>query len=183
MPSTFQLTVSMLISSGPAKLPKSCLTVRLYKEQRGSYLCWMERIFTLTELDEMAQAFWESFPDKKIYAFQGEMGAGKTSLIRALCLLKKVKDPVGSPTFSIINEYRYPGGTIYHMDLYRLKDEEEALRAGVEDALYSNEICLVEWPDRAPGIFPDTTLVISLEFLDEKTRKILAPSVLQKNSG
>jgi tRNA threonylcarbamoyladenosine biosynthesis protein TsaE len=143
----------------------------------------MERSFTLTELDELARVFWKSFPDKKIYAFQGEMGAGKTSFIRALCADKKVTGPVGSPTFSIINEYAYPGGKIYHMDLYRLKDEEEALRAGVEDALYSGEICLVEWPDRAPGIFPDSTLVISLDVLDENTRKIQAPSVLQKNSG
>jgi tRNA threonylcarbamoyladenosine biosynthesis protein TsaE len=143
----------------------------------------MERIFTLTEMEEMARVFWESFPDKKIYAFQGKMGAGKTSVIRALCSIKKVREPVGSPTFSIINEYSYSGGTIYHMDLYRLKDEEEALRAGVEDALYSGEICLVEWPDRAPGIFPDSTLVISLESLDENTRKIQAPSVLRKNSG
>ena len=143
----------------------------------------MERIFTLTELDEVARVFWESYPDKKIYAFQGKMGAGKTSLIRALCASKKVREPVGSPTFSIINEYSYPGGTIFHMDLYRLKDEEEALRAGIEDSLYSGEICLVEWPDRAPGIFPDSTLVISLESLDENTRKLQAPSVLQKNSG
>jgi tRNA threonylcarbamoyladenosine biosynthesis protein TsaE len=143
----------------------------------------MERIFTLTELDEVARVFWESFPDKKIYAFQGKMGAGKTSLIRALCAAKRVREPVGSPTFSIINEYSYPGGTIFHMDLYRLKDEEEALRAGIEDSLYSGEICLVEWPDRAPGIFPDSTLVISLESLDENTRKLRVPSVLQKNSG
>ncbi len=143
----------------------------------------MERIFTLPEIDETARAFWDSFPDKKIYAFQGKMGAGKTSFIRALCASKKVKEMVGSPTFSIINEYSSPSGTIYHLDLYRLKDEEEALRAGVEDCLYSGEICLVEWPDRAPGIFPGDTLVTLLETVDEKTRKISAPSVLEKNSG
>src|SRR5450755_3131209 len=143
----------------------------------------MEWIYALTEIDEMARVFWESFPDKKIYAFQGNMGAGKTSFIRALCAVKNVKETVGSPTFSIINEYSFPGGTIYHLDLYRLKDEEEALRAGVEDCLYSGEICLVEWPDRAPGIFPDSTLGISLEILDENSRKIQVPSVLKKNSG
>src|SRR5450631_2830392 len=141
----------------------------------------MERIFTLPEIEETARAFWDSFPDKKIYAFQGKMGAGKTSFIRALCGLKKVRETVSSPTFSIINEYSSPGGTIYHLDLYRLKDEEEALRAGVEDCLYSGETCLVEWPDRAPGIFPGDTLVILLETVDEKTRKISAPSVLEKN--
>jgi tRNA threonylcarbamoyladenosine biosynthesis protein TsaE len=143
----------------------------------------MEWTFSLTGIDEMARIFWESFPDKKIYAIQGNMGAGKTSFIRALCALKNVRETVGSPTFSIINEYGYPGGTIYHMDLYRLKDEEEAQKAGVEDYLYTGEICLVEWPDRAPGIFPDTALVILLEILDDNTRKIRAPSVLRRNSG
>jgi|SRR5450432_263613 len=143
----------------------------------------MEWTFTLTEIDKMARVFWESFPDKKIYAFQGSMGAGKTTFIRALCAAKNVKETVGSPTFSIINEYGYPGGTLFHLDLYRLKDEEEALRAGVEDCLYSGEICLVEWPDRAPGIFPDSSLVITLENLDENTRKMRIPSVLGKNSG
>lgn len=144
----------------------------------------MEWIFTLSGIDEMARIFWETFPDKKIYAFQGKMGAGKTSFIHALCRVKAVQDTLGSPTFSLINEYRYPPvGIIYHMDLYRLKDEEEALRAGVEDYFYSGEICMVEWPDRAPGIFPDTTLVISLDTLDENTRKMSIPSVLEKNSG
>jgi tRNA threonylcarbamoyladenosine biosynthesis protein TsaE len=132
----------------------------------------MEWIFTLPEIDDTARAFWEAFPDKKIYAFQGNMAAGKTSFIRALCRIKNVQDAVSSPTFSIINEYRYQKGIIYHLDLYRLKDEEEAIRAGVEDCLNSGEICLVEWPDRAPGIFPEGTLVISLETVDVNTRKM-----------
>jgi tRNA threonylcarbamoyladenosine biosynthesis protein TsaE len=133
----------------------------------------MERTYALPEIDEMARFFWESFPDKKIYAFKGNMGAGKTSFIRALCRVKNVKETVGSPTFSIINEYSSPTGTIYHLDLYRLKDEEEAIRAGVEDCLYSGEICLVEWPDRAPCIFPDDTFGILLETINENTRKIV----------
>ncbi len=133
----------------------------------------MEWTFALPEIEGMARVFWESFPDKKIYAFQGTMGTGKTSFIRALCGVKKVKDTVSSPTFSIINEYSYPAGIIYHLDLFRLKNEEEAIRAGVEDCLYSGEICLVEWPDRAPGIFPDTSLGILLETIDESTRKIV----------
>jgi tRNA threonylcarbamoyladenosine biosynthesis protein TsaE len=79
---------------------------------------------------------------------------------------------VGSPTFSIINEYSSPDGKIFHIDLYRLKDEEEAIRAGVEDCLYSGEICLVEWPQRAPGIFPPETVYISIDLIDRVTRKI-----------
>jgi tRNA threonylcarbamoyladenosine biosynthesis protein TsaE len=101
------------------------------------------------------------------------MGAGKTTFIHQLCEIRGVTDTVGSPTFSIINEYRYPGGSIFHIDLYRLKDEEEAIRAGVEDVLYSGEICLVEWPDRAPDIFPPDTVHVRLEVLDPDTRKII----------
>jgi tRNA threonylcarbamoyladenosine biosynthesis protein TsaE len=133
----------------------------------------MERIFTMTDIDQTARIFWESFPNKKIHAFKGKMGAGKTTFIRALCAAKKVREMVGSPTFSIINEYSFSGGIIYHLDLYRLKDEEEAIRAGVEDCLYSGEICLVEWPDRAPGIFPDDSFGVLLESIDENTRKIV----------
>lgn len=132
----------------------------------------MERIFTLPGIDEMARDFWNFFPEKKIFAFRGAMGAGKTSFISALCRVKKVRETVGSPTFSIINEYTYTGGSVFHLDLYRLKDEKEALRAGVEDCLYSGEICLVEWPERAIGIFPEETLGVSLETIDEFTRKI-----------
>ena len=133
----------------------------------------MEWTYTLPEIDDLARVFWESFPDKKIYAFKGNMGAGKTSFIRALCSAKNVNETVGSPTFSIINEYSFTGGIIYHLDLYRLKDEEEAIRAGVEDCLYSGEICLVEWPDRAPGIFPDDSFGVLLETINEYTRKIV----------
>jgi tRNA threonylcarbamoyladenosine biosynthesis protein TsaE len=133
----------------------------------------MERIYTLPEIDEIARVLWDSFPDKKTFAFKGNMGSGKTSFIRALCRVKKVKEAVGSPTFSIINEYSFSEGIIYHLDLYRLKDEAEAIRAGVEDCLYSGEICLVEWPDRAPGIFPEDTLGILLETINECTRKIV----------
>jgi len=143
----------------------------------------MEWIFPLPEIDKMARVFWESFPDNKIYAFKGKMGAGKTSFIRALCLAKKVRETVGSPTFSIINEYSYPGGAIFHLDLYRLKNEEEAIRAGVEECLYSGEICLVEWPERATGIFPEETMGILIETIDETKRKIKAPVLVGKDSG
>ena len=85
-------------------------------------------------------------------------------------------DVISSPTFPIINEYKYDcEGTmrlLFHMDLYRLKDEEEAIRAGVEDCLFSGFICLVEWPEKAPSIFPDNTVHVYLELVDEKTRRI-----------
>ena len=135
----------------------------------------MELRFHLKEIEAAAEAFWRRFPAQKVFAFHGEMGAGKTTFIHALCHLKGVKDTVGSPTFSIINEYLCPAGKIFHIDLYRLKDEEEALRAGVEDVLYSGALCLVEWPDRAPGIFPPDTLFLRIGTIDADTREIASP--------
>jgi tRNA threonylcarbamoyladenosine biosynthesis protein TsaE len=132
----------------------------------------MELVFHLQDIEKAADAFWHAFPLFRIFAFHGDMGAGKTTFIHALCASRGVTDTVGSPTFSIINEYRYAGGKIFHLDLYRLKDEEDALRAGVEDVLYSGEFCLVEWPERAPGIFPPDTVHLWLEILGPDTRKI-----------
>jgi tRNA threonylcarbamoyladenosine biosynthesis protein TsaE len=132
----------------------------------------MEICFHLRDIGRTASTFWQQFPSPTVFAFHGGIGAGKTTFIHALCVARGVTDTVGSPTFSIINEYRYSGGKIYHLDLYRLKDEEEALRAGVEDVLYSGDLCLVEWPDRAPGIFPPGTIDIRMEVLDPDTRKI-----------
>jgi tRNA threonylcarbamoyladenosine biosynthesis protein TsaE len=87
-----------------------------------------------------------------------------------------VKDIVGSPTFSIINEYYYSEKgkekKIFHIDLYRLKDEEEARQAGVEDCFYSDHICFVEWPEKTPGLFPDDTLHINIQAIDNQTRKV-----------
>jgi len=132
----------------------------------------MEICFHLQDILSAAGRFWQQWPLQKVFAFHGDMGAGKTTFIHALCAVKGVTDTVGSPTFSIINEYAYPGGKIYHIDLYRLRDEEEALRAGVEDVLYSGELCLVEWPGRAPGIFPPATVELDIRAIDTQTRKI-----------
>ncbi|MBL7724075.1 MAG: tRNA (adenosine(37)-N6)-threonylcarbamoyltransferase complex ATPase subunit type 1 TsaE [Chitinophagaceae bacterium] len=136
----------------------------------------MEWQFALESINEIATMFWKAAGNATVFAFHGQMGAGKTTFIHALCDAKGVKDVVGSPTFSIINEYVYDcEGTkrpLFHIDLYRLKDEEEAQRAGVEDALYSGYICLVEWPEKAPGIFPDNTLHVYIELVDNNTRRL-----------
>jgi tRNA threonylcarbamoyladenosine biosynthesis protein TsaE len=141
----------------------------------------MEWSFSLDHINTVAKEFLKATDDKTVFAFHGQMGAGKTTFIHALCDAKGVKDVVGSPTFSIINEYQYapePNGwegtkkALYHIDLYRLKDEEEAIRAGVEDALFSGNICLVEWPDKAPGIFPDNTIHVFIELVDAITRRL-----------
>lgn len=130
----------------------------------------MQVSFTLDTIHEAARKLWEAAGDRKVFAFHGPMGAGKTTFVHALCDVKEVTSTVGSPTFSIINEYAYPGGQLYHIDLYRLKDEEEAIRAGVEDCLYSGNICLVEWPERAEGIFPENTLSVHISVTDPGTR-------------
>jgi len=133
----------------------------------------MELIFTLEEIHKAAQKLLAHIGVHKVFAFNGEMGAGKTTFIHALCEELEVIDTISSPTFSIINQYKTKSGeTIYHMDLYRLKDEEEAVNAGVEDCLFSNNICLVEWPDKAPGIFPQDTLRITITILDSNRRKM-----------
>jgi tRNA threonylcarbamoyladenosine biosynthesis protein TsaE len=136
----------------------------------------MEWKFSLDNIKEIATRFWKLTGEAKVVAFHGQMGAGKTTFIHALCDAKGIKDVVGSPTFSIINEYVYTEGDvtkkIFHLDLYRLKSEEEAIQAGVEDCLYSNNISLVEWPEKAPGIFPADTLHVYIDLIDSDTRKL-----------
>ena len=132
----------------------------------------MEWMSPIDQLPATASLFWQAFPTQKIFAFSGNLGAGKTTLIQALCRSLKVQDVVTSPTFSIINEYRYPKGIIYHIDLYRLRDSDEALQAGVGECLESGELCFVEWPSIAADLLPEYTVFIELESLDPLTRKI-----------
>jgi tRNA threonylcarbamoyladenosine biosynthesis protein TsaE len=131
----------------------------------------MEFRFSQDELANAAGRFLEACAGYRVFAFEGPMGAGKTTFIHALCDAWGVKDVVGSPTFSIINEYKTGSGeTVYHMDLYRLNGEEELIAAGVEDALYSGAICLVEWPGKAAGMLPPGTVYAGLVPLSEKER-------------
>jgi tRNA threonylcarbamoyladenosine biosynthesis protein TsaE len=132
----------------------------------------MELTFTLDTIREAAHAFWQHNARHKVFAFYGPMGAGKTTFIKSLCEEKGVTDAITSPTFSIINEYAWPGGTIFHMDLYRLNSEEDAVRAGVEDCLYSGQICLVEWPEKAAGLLPEGTVPVRITAVDAHTRSI-----------
>ncbi|MEO8772488.1 MAG: tRNA (adenosine(37)-N6)-threonylcarbamoyltransferase complex ATPase subunit type 1 TsaE [Ferruginibacter sp.] len=129
--------------------------------------------FKLEDIENAAQQFLAAIGLKKVIAFHGEMGAGKTTFIHAVCNELKVEDSISSPTFSIINEYSVPSGaSIFHMDLYRLKDEEEAITAGVEDALYSGDLCFVEWPEKTRGIFPTDTVHCYLTSISDNERKL-----------
>lgn len=121
----------------------------------------------------VATELWQELQQYKIWAFHATMGGGKTTFIHALCNVLQVTDTVGSPSFSIINQYQTGnGGTIYHLDLYRIKDEEEAVQSGVEDVLYSGDLCLVEWPEKIPGLIPEGAVHIKIETVNTATRRL-----------
>lgn len=134
----------------------------------------MEIFFELKSIDKIASEFLKSFNRFKVFAFSGELGAGKTTFITALCKELKVVETVTSPTYSIIQEYKtLEGKIIYHIDLYRIKSSYEAMEAGIEDCLNSNEICFVEWPEKATDIFPDNTVFSNFEIISDTERKLI----------
>ena len=137
----------------------------------------MEVIFTLEEIEVAARKILDATDGYKVFAIHGEMGAGKTTFIHALCDAMGVQENISSPTFSIINQYKANDNKIvYHMDLYRLKDEAEIVNSGVEDCLFSGNTCLVEWPEKAMSIFPDNTLHLHITALNTKSRKLVFDS-------
>ncbi|HAI83954.1 MAG TPA: tRNA (adenosine(37)-N6)-threonylcarbamoyltransferase complex ATPase subunit type 1 TsaE [Chitinophagaceae bacterium] len=135
--------------------------------------------FEQNDIVHVAKQLWEFGQHHKIWLFNAPMGSGKTTLIHALCTqVLQVADAVTSPTFAIANEYSSAvAGTIYHMDWYRLKDEEEAIAAGVEDMLYSNAYCFIEWPEKAEALLPDNCLTVNLDLLSTTSRKLTAFTV------
>lgn len=135
----------------------------------------MQWTFTLDQLPEIARQFWEYFADKQVFTLDGPMGAGKTTLVKALCAAKGVEDATASPTFSIINEYAYHDvqghpRRIFHLDLYRLRDEDDAISAGVEDTLYQDAISFVEWPEVVAHLLPLDTVHLQLEVQADQKR-------------
>ena len=133
----------------------------------------MELIFKLTDISNAAQWLLDQTNGRKCMAFHGDMGAGKTTFISVVCSLLGVQTGQSSPTFPIINDYVTSNGeTVYHIDLYRLKSETEAMAAGVEDCLYSGNYCFVEWPDKALGIFPPDVVHVYINTIDPETRNI-----------
>lgn len=121
----------------------------------------MELIFSEAELECLAKKLLSDF-DSKIFLFYGEMGVGKTTLIKELVKALGSEDAVSSPTFSIVNEYASPEGPIYHFDFYRLNSPEEALDFGLEDYLYSGNFIFAEWPEKINNLLPETYLQIEL---------------------
>ena len=122
------------------------------------------RIENLNEIRKTARSFLDSFRGKKIFAFYGPLGSGKTTFIKALCEELKVEDNVSSPSFSIINEYKSKGnGVIYHFDFYRIEKQEEVYDLGYEEYFYAGKICFIEWPDIIVDILPDETVHVRIQ--------------------
>lgn len=130
--------------------------------------------YTLTDLPAIAKEIVDLSPKlPTIWLFRGQMGAGKTTLIKEICKEFKVKETVQSPTFSLVNEYSTENGqSIYHFDLYRLKNVQEALAIGIEDYLDSGNICLIEWPEQAEELWEGEFATFQLNLGENETRNM-----------
>ena len=117
----------------------------------------------LADLDQVARHLLDEGSGRPVWLFNGEMGAGKTTLIKALCRALGVVSVVQSPTFGIVNEYTtQEAGSVYHFDCYRLRNEAEALDIGIEEYFYSGDYCFVEWPERITSIWPASFYSVSI---------------------
>ena len=129
----------------------------------------MSITYNLAQIDEAVE-FILKHTKSKILLFYGEMGAGKTTLIKSLAAALKSIDKVSSPTFSLVNEYHTPQENIYHFDFYRLEDENEALDIGIEEYLSSNNWIFIEWPQNISGFLENEYQKVEISIEDEKTR-------------
>jgi tRNA threonylcarbamoyladenosine biosynthesis protein TsaE len=130
-------------------------------------------IENLTAIPSVAQQFLENHSQGKVFAFDAEMGVGKTTFITGLLKAMGINELEGSPTYSLVNVYDSAMyGKIYHFDVYRLKNQHEAFDIGVEEMFYSGGICFVEWPEKAPGIFPTDIIHVYIQTIDADTRNI-----------
>jgi tRNA threonylcarbamoyladenosine biosynthesis protein TsaE len=132
----------------------------------------MEIEFTIEQLESVAQQIIAQQP-QKVILFHGEMGVGKTTLIKQLCKTLGVLEATSSPTFSLVNEYEISNNQlVYHFDFYRLKNEMEALDMGADDYFYSGYWCFIEWAEKIPNLIPDEHSVITIELLPDGKRQL-----------
>ena len=134
------------------------------------------KIQNIEQLPEVVSKFIETMDDRTVYAFRGEMGAGKTTFITELCRQLGVDDAANSPSFSIVNEYRSDttAELIYHFDFYRLDDIEEALEIGTEDYFDSGALCLIEWPERVEDLLPGDTVDVYIKVDENDNSRIIS---------
>ena len=119
------------------------------------------RINGLEQIDQAAKEFVDAIGERRLFAFYGKMGAGKTTFIKAICAQLGVKDVVASPTFAIVNEYGMAdGNVIYHFDFYRIKRVAEAYDIGCDEYFYSGSLCFMEWPELVEEILPEETVKV-----------------------
>ena len=132
-------------------------------------------IKNLSEIDAAAQEFLgilkTQYPDSRCIIFNAGMGVGKTTFIKALCKAMGAVDEASSPTFAIVNDYLCEdGGHIFHFDLYRIKDTEEAMAVGAEDYIYGDDYCMIEWPETLLPILPENTVEVGIKEMEDGTR-------------
>jgi len=129
--------------------------------------------FRLEDLRAVAKELLAVSAEHTIWSFKGEMGAGKTTLIKSICGALGAQDDMSSPTFSIVNEYVLSDGdSIYHFDFYRIEHEYEAVDIGAEEYFDSGSYCFIEWPERIERLIPEKHLEINIILVDELTRSI-----------
>jgi tRNA threonylcarbamoyladenosine biosynthesis protein TsaE len=127
---------------------------------------------SLSQLPGAASEIIKFAANARIFLFYGEMGAGKTTLIKSLCECLGTTESVTSPTFSIVNEYIGKDNKIYHFDFYRLKNETEALDMGYEEYFYSGAYCFIEWPEKIPGLLPEHYISVKISVTGNNSREI-----------
>ena len=130
-------------------------------------------IQSLENIKQTAKKFIELIGNRTVFAFNGSMGAGKTTFIKAICESMGVKEPVNSPTFSIVNEYEAADGRIiYHFDCYRINKIEEAVDMGTEEYLYSGNLCFIEWSENIAPLLPDQIVNVNIKETENGKREI-----------
>lgn len=131
------------------------------------------KIESLDKINDAAIQFIKAMGDNTVFAFRGEMGAGKTTFIKAICENLGVEDVINSPTFAIVNEYRSnTGELIYHFDFYRINKVEEAFDFGYEDYFYSGSLCFIEWPELIEDLLPMDTVNVKIKISDNGSREL-----------
>ena len=127
----------------------------------------------IQSLETVARQFWSAISEHRVIAFYGSMGAGKTTFITALCKALGVEDTVNSPTFTLVNEYEAADGMpVWHFDFYRIERPEEALDIGLEEYLYGDGLCLIEWPENIEPLLPEDCLKVYLEVVGADQRRL-----------
>jgi tRNA threonylcarbamoyladenosine biosynthesis protein TsaE len=131
------------------------------------------KVFDIRQLDEAAKKLIKFAGENRIWLFEGDLGAGKTTLIKAICRNFNVEDIVNSPSFSLVNEYKGKNGAIfYHLDFYRIKDEEEAMDIGAEEYIFSGNYCFIEWPSKIASLLPQQYVSVSIQVGPDGSRSL-----------